>query len=89
MLGRYEEALQACEQALRLKTRLAVAYKNKAYALYGMKRYKESLRACEQAFYLKPDLAAAYALMGMTFFQLEEYENASAAFSLWSKRLFL
>jgi tetratricopeptide (TPR) repeat protein len=89
MLGRYEEALQACEQALRLKVRLAVAYKNKAYALYGMKCYTETLQACEQALYLKPDLAAVYALMGMAFFQLEEYENASMAFSLWSKHLVL
>jgi tetratricopeptide (TPR) repeat protein len=89
MLGHYEEALQACEQALRLKTRLAAAYKNKAYALYATKRYKETLQACKQALDLKPDLAATYALMGMAFFQLEEYENASTAFSLWSKHLIL
>jgi superkiller protein 3 len=88
-LERYEEALQTCEQALRLKAGLAVAYKNKAYALYGMKRYGESLQACEQTIDLKSNLTAAYALMGMALFQLERYEEASTAFSLWSEYLLL
>jgi tetratricopeptide (TPR) repeat protein len=48
-LKRYEEALAAYEQAIRLDPNLALAYSNKGFALYGLKRYQEAGQAFEKA----------------------------------------
>src|SRR5713101_8398394 len=48
-LKRYEEALKALEQAIRLDPDYAPAYYNKGYILNGLKRYKVALGALEHA----------------------------------------
>lgn len=58
-LKRHQEALEACEQALRLYPNFAEAYNNKSTALINLQRYEEALTACEQALRLKPNLAEA------------------------------
>lgn len=60
-LKRYQEALEACEQALRLFPYLAMAYVNKGTSLIELQRYEEGLAASEQALRLNPDLAGARA----------------------------
>ena len=48
-LRRYEEALAAYDQAIRLDPNFAYAYNNKGYVLRDLKRYKEAEQAFEKA----------------------------------------
>jgi len=57
---RYEEALSAFEQAIRLDPNYALAYYNKGVALENLKRYDEALVAYEQTIRFNPNFALAY-----------------------------
>ena len=48
-LKRYEEALAACEQAIRLDPNLAFAYSNKGAALRALRKSEEAQQAFEKA----------------------------------------
>jgi tetratricopeptide (TPR) repeat protein len=48
-LKRYEEALPAYEQAIRLDPNYVFACNNKGNALYGLKRYEEAKQAWKRA----------------------------------------
>jgi len=78
--GRHNEALAACEQALRSDPKDAVAYVNKGWALIKLGRPQEALSACEQAINLHPyniDIrAAAYSNTGWAVNALGQHEEA-------------
>jgi tetratricopeptide (TPR) repeat protein len=77
---RYEEALAAYEQAIRLDPKLASAYTNKGSALHNLKRYEEALVAFDQALLLDPNDAGAYTNKGVALGNLKRYEEALAAY---------
>src|SRR5947209_4757413 len=77
---RYDEALAAFEQALRLDPNNAIAYSNKGAALNNLKRYNEALAAAEQALRLDPNNAIAYNNKGPTHNNLKRYDEALAAY---------
>ncbi len=79
-LKRYQEALAAYEQAIRLDPNLALAYKGKGNALLGLKRPQEALVAYEQAIHLDPNLALAYRNKGNTLRNLKRYQEALVAY---------
>jgi tetratricopeptide (TPR) repeat protein len=79
-LNRYEEALAAYEQALRLDPNDADAYNNKGNALTGLNRYEEALAAYEQALRLDPNYTYAYNNKGYALYGLKRYEEALAAY---------
>ncbi len=79
-VSRYEEALVAYEQAIRLNPDDANGYFWKAGALYELKRYKEALIACEQAIRLNPNDADAYIGKGLALGNLQRYEEALKAY---------
>ncbi|MFL5588082.1 MAG: tetratricopeptide repeat protein [Ktedonobacteraceae bacterium] len=79
-LKRYEEALAAFEQALRLDPNLASAYYNKGKALLDLNRPEEALAAFEQALRLDPNLTSAYHGKGAALWELKRPEEALAAF---------
>ncbi len=76
---RYEEALTAYEQAIRLDPNNAVAHYNKGNTLNDLKRHKEALAACEQAISLDPNYALAYNNKGNDLCSLKRYEEALGA----------
>ncbi|HYT28427.1 MAG TPA: tetratricopeptide repeat protein [Ktedonobacteraceae bacterium] len=78
-LKRYEEALAAYEQAIRLDPDDATAYNNKSAALIKLKRYEEALIALEQAIRLDPKNAVGYTEKGAALDQLGRYEEALIA----------
>jgi tetratricopeptide (TPR) repeat protein len=78
-LKRYEEALAALEQAIRLDPNLARAYNGKGIALGNLKRYEEALAAYEQAIRLDPTDPLAYYNKGIALHNLKRYEEALAA----------
>jgi tetratricopeptide (TPR) repeat protein len=79
-LKRYEEALTAYEQAIRLDPNLAYVYNNKGKTLNELKRYEEALTAYKQAIRLDPNLAYVYNNKGKTLNELKRYEEALAAY---------
>jgi tetratricopeptide (TPR) repeat protein len=79
-LKRYEEALTAFEQTIRLYPNYAVAYGGKGNTLRNLKRYEEALTAYEQAVQLDPNFAYAYYNKGTALRNLKRYEEALAAY---------
>jgi len=78
-LRRYEEALAAYEQAIRLDPNFARAYNGKGLTLNSLKRYEEAIAAFEQAIRLDPNNAEAYNFKGIALNSLKRYEEALAA----------
>jgi tetratricopeptide (TPR) repeat protein len=77
---RYEEALAACEQALRLDPTYALAYYNKGAVLRQLKRYQEAISALDQAIRLDPTYANAYENKGWVLNELKRHEEAIFAY---------
>ena len=77
---RYQDALYACEQALRNDPDNADVYNLKGDVLSDLKRYGEALTAFERAIQLDPNSATAYKNKGITLKNLKHYEEALAAY---------
>ncbi len=77
---RYEEALAAFEQALRLDPNDGLTYRMKGMALRALRRNEEALAAYEQAIVLDATDAEAHSGKGDTLFALKRYEEALAAY---------
>lgn len=83
-LNRFEEALAAFEQAIRLDPNLARAYHDKGLAILSLNRFEsgfeEALAAYEQAIRLDPNFAELYYRKGDALSDLKRHEEALAAF---------
>lgn len=79
-LKRYEYALEAFEQALRLDTNYLEAYQEKGMALFELEHYDYALEAFEQALHLRPNHVALSIVKGQTLNALERYEDALIVF---------
>lgn len=58
--GRYEEALRAQEEAIRLDPGFALAWSNRAFALAYLRRHEESLASAEKALSIDRSLEQAW-----------------------------
>ncbi len=74
---RYDEALEAFEQALRLDPNDVIAYREKGCILLKLERYEEGLEALEQALRLDPDSTIAYNRKGIIRLLLESLQEAA------------
>ena len=63
-MGRFDEAIVVCRQAVRLKPDLAEAHSNLGNALKGKRQLDEAIVSYRQAIRLKPDLAEAHNNLG-------------------------
>jgi len=79
-LKRYEEAVAANEQAIRLDPNYAAAYYNKGNALRDFKRYEEAIVAYDQAIRFDPNHALAYYNKGLALDQLGRNKEAQQAY---------
>jgi tetratricopeptide (TPR) repeat protein len=79
-LKRYDEALAAYEQAIRLDPKYPLAYNSKGATLYVLKRYDEALAANEQAIRLDPNYAFAYYVKGLALDNLGKSREAKQAY---------
>ena len=77
---RYEEALAACSQAIRLDPTYARAYNGMGNILNGFKRYEAALTAYEEATRLDPTDVRAYNGKGNALYGLKRYEAALVAY---------
>jgi tetratricopeptide (TPR) repeat protein len=79
-LKRYEEAIIAYDQAIRLDPNVTSAYHNKGYALDNLKRYEEAIATYDQAIRLDPTYAFAVVGKGYALNNLKRYEEAIATY---------
>lgn len=78
-LGRFDEAIVACEYAIMLNPSYANAYGNKGWALAGLERYEEALEACNKAIELGTHDANTYSHKSWALNVLKRHEEALAA----------
>ena len=76
--GRYMEALNAFDRAIRIDSLYADAYEGRGSVLYFMERHAEALASYEQAIDLDPQFAQAYFGKGNVFYSLKRLDEALA-----------
>lgn len=74
--GRYEEALQAFDEAIQLNPDLAVVWHNNGTAFRNLGRYEEALQAFDEAIRLDPEYVDAWTMRGLTLADLSNYDEA-------------
>ena len=77
---RYQEALAAFEQAIRLDPEDASIYNGKGLVLSELKRYQEALAAYEHAIRVNPYFTNAYINKGFVLYNLKRYLEALIPF---------
>ncbi len=76
----YTEAVEAYNEAIRLKPDYADAYVNLGVAYYRLERYLEAVNAYAQAIRIRPVNLSAYNKLGATYIILGDYPKALDAF---------
>ena len=79
-LNRYNKALEAFEEALRLDQNYIEAYQEKGITLLKLEHWDDALVTFEQALHLNPKLVPLYIAKGQTLDALARYEEALTAF---------
>ena len=76
--GRYDQALQAFDQALKLKPNDPAIITYKATVYYAKGNNAQAVQLCEQAIKLNPNFGRAYYQRGMIYEKQEKYDQALA-----------
>jgi protein-L-isoaspartate(D-aspartate) O-methyltransferase len=79
-LQKFEEALAAFEQAIRLDPNYIEAHQEKGMTLHNLKRYEEALEALEQVIRLDPNRVHPYLTKGNALNALKRYKEALTTF---------
>ena len=77
---RYQEALEAFEQAIQIDPVSVKALHGKGVILTEMKEYKQAIESYEQASKLAPDIAKIHLDMAEVCYMLKDYEKSSLSF---------
>ncbi|MEI2761479.1 tetratricopeptide repeat protein [Methanothrix soehngenii] len=88
-LGKYDEAIQAYDQAIRINPQFAEAWYNKGVALTALGKYDEAIKACDQAISINPQFAEAWYNKGVVLKALGKYDEAIKAFEIRLSALIL
>lgn len=78
---RWEEAVKAFEEAIRLKPDYAQAHYKLGVAFYNLDRFEEAVKQFKEAISLKKDYADAYFNLGQSLSKLRLWEEAIAAYT--------
>ncbi len=78
---KYQEAIVACNEAIRLKPDLARAYNNRGIAKRRMGQYEDAIADFDEAIRLDSNYARAYNNRGSAKRQLNQYEDAIEDFN--------
>ena len=79
--GKYDDAILAFDEAIRLVPEFADAWYDKGAALYGLGKYNEALQAFNQAISINPQYADAWNNKGVALKALGRTSEANAAFA--------
>jgi serine/threonine protein kinase len=74
--GEYQQALDACEQALQRDPQNALAYYTRSVALIELGKYEQALDACERSIWLDPSYSLAYVNQANALIELGRYQQA-------------
>lgn len=77
--GRYQEALEACDNAIAINPTSATAWSNKATILFSLQRYQESVNAADKAMSYKENYFTPLLTKGAALNRLGKHEEALAA----------
>ncbi|NET27896.1 tetratricopeptide repeat protein [Okeania sp. SIO1I7] len=75
-----EEAILACDEALKIQANNYEVWNNKGVALKNLERYEQAVAAYEKALEIKPDYYYAWNNKGDALRNLERYEQAIVAY---------
>ena len=82
--SKYDEALKAYDEAIRLDPNYAAAWNNKGNSLADQSKYDEALKAYDEAIRLDPNFAQAWYNKGNTLIFQGKFEDASIS---WEEAL--
>ncbi|MGD1041551.1 MAG: tetratricopeptide repeat protein [Sedimentisphaerales bacterium] len=74
-LGRYQDAIEAYKQAIRIKPDFAGAHYNLGVAYGKLGRYQDAIESYKQAIRIKPDYAEAHCNLGIAYVNLDRYQD--------------
>jgi len=77
----YTEALQTCEQAIRLNPLLASARTNRGIVLKKLGRYSEALLAYDRSLMLNPSASGTHYNRGLVLQELDRWQDAVEAYN--------
>ena len=80
--GRLDEALLACDAALKTTPRYAPAHLRRIDLLLALKRYDDLIRSCDVALTSNPPTAALYGLRATAWCELKKFSAAVADYTL-------
>jgi tetratricopeptide (TPR) repeat protein len=78
--GNYAQALKSYDRAIKLETKFAKAYYNRAHVKYNLQDYKGVVEDCRKALEFNPALTDAYFNMAVAKYQLQDFESAISYF---------
>jgi Flp pilus assembly protein TadD len=76
--GKYEDAIKAATEAIKLDRGLASAYAQRAYAYINTRKFKSAISDASEAIRLEPELAIAYAYRGAAYNRVDLHDQAIA-----------
>ncbi len=76
MQGKYDEAIQAFDEAIRLDPEDALAWNNKGVALAMQGKYDEAIQAYDETIRLYPEYADVWYYKGLALAVQGEYDEA-------------
>jgi tetratricopeptide (TPR) repeat protein len=79
-VGRHQDSLDCCDQALKLWQGNARAFLWQGNALHNLRRYEEALESSQKALDLNPKFANAFLWQGNALHNLRRYEEALESF---------
>jgi len=78
--GKYDDAIKAYDEAIRVDSQFAEAWNNKGVALDELGRYVEAVHCCSQAIRINPEIPEAWNNNGVALDDLKEYDDALECF---------
>jgi tetratricopeptide (TPR) repeat protein len=75
-MKRYDEAIYAYDQAIKLNKNYAEALCNKGFTLFTIERYEESIAVCNKALEVKKIFPEAWVNIAVSYIGLKKYELA-------------
>jgi tetratricopeptide (TPR) repeat protein len=75
-LGKYDEAIKAYDEAIRLDPDYAMAWNNKGIAFYSQGRYNSAIKAYDECIRLDPSYITAWNNKGWTLYKQGKYGDA-------------
>ncbi len=79
-LGYFQEAINCCDEALKINSLLALAWLNKSVGLDGLRRYAEAIKCCDKALEINPQDARPWINKGHSLNGLRRYAEAAKCF---------